>query len=301
MVPNMFLIVALTGCLSASISYGKDLAIVLGEGDIRVQNSIQRHGWQVKKNLLKSLGSASKELSQGDQLLIVWDTHGAEPLDSSHEIRDRLEKLQRRGVRIGIVDDSHYGGASILAFDDLACVLSGTTNFQKLPSAIGAVGGILGVLEGGFRADQTLPSQRGSLEDALLYRILIGKERRTPKLEYSADVQSSSFLSWFGDVYRQYKRGLEPRKRLGLLSEQPGLEQSYPDRCKALAYEALQSFLIVQGQKAAASEAIIADLLLQTFDEEKCLAYLKHRDEVLSGSKDLIRYQRFHSCDALKL
>ena len=101
-----------------------------------------------EKNIQASLKKIAKDIKKGDKLLVNIITHGL-PVASvkGHIIclRDKpenfnvdrlrgmgLDSIYSKGAKIGILDNSCYGGESIATFDDIACVLS--TQTPRLPS-----------------------------------------------------------------------------------------------------------------------------------------------------------------------
>lgn len=96
-----------------------------------------------KENFISYLNIAARDLNAGDELLVYIDTHGGGTwpghahslcLDSggkdSLQINDPaftsvLQNLKLKGIKIAIIDDSCYGGASVALLGEYACVLSG--------------------------------------------------------------------------------------------------------------------------------------------------------------------------------
>jgi hypothetical protein len=108
-----------------------------------------------KKVLVETLKKKLFSLSQGDQLLLVINTHGSQSEESAKsgsfcggdneiilrndpEILGLLKELKNKGVSMGFIDNSCFGGCAIPVFQELGCTLSSQLSF--LPTVFEAEG-----------------------------------------------------------------------------------------------------------------------------------------------------------------
>jgi hypothetical protein len=139
------------------------------------------------------------------------------------------------------------------------------------------------------------------MEDAFLFRLLIGKEGRggaklrkepsqkgdsNPTGQARSDAQSSSFLAWL--------EGAVPDLDLE--------KSSAVEQCKTLGIRALRAFFEASGATSEQLKKSDQEQLLgQVFDLEKCVAYVQHREALTSPAASKDQRDRFQACEDFKL
>ena len=106
-----------------------------------------------KKNLIEKLNIISEHTKPGDQFLLNIITHGAPGVTdegkghyiclgdnnllsvNDPELQSALRSINQKGAKVAVLDDSCFGGGSVEAFKDFACVLS-TQSSQMVSYAL---------------------------------------------------------------------------------------------------------------------------------------------------------------------